>query len=47
VREEDLTSMNGLCSMKLEVVNAFVCSPAKAPENSLDDAKQGANSLGL
>jgi hypothetical protein len=33
--------------MKLIVVNAFLCSPATAPENSLHNTKQGANSLGL
>jgi hypothetical protein len=47
MREEDLASMNGLRSMKLAVVNAFLCSPTTTPENSLDDTKQGANSLGL
>jgi hypothetical protein len=46
-REEDLALMNGLRSMKLAVVNAFLCSSATAPENSLDDTKQGAYSLGL
>jgi hypothetical protein len=46
-REKDLTSMNGLCSMKLAVVNAFLCSTAMVLENSLDDTKQGATSLVL
>jgi hypothetical protein len=32
--------MNGLHLMKIEVVNVFRCSPATAPENSLDDTKQ-------
>jgi hypothetical protein len=47
VHEEDLASMNGLRSMKLVVVNAFVYSLATTPENILDDTKQGANSSGL
>jgi hypothetical protein len=46
-REEDLASMNGLRSMKLAVVNVFLCSPVIASENSLDDTKQGAKLLGL
>jgi hypothetical protein len=47
VHEEDLASMNGLRSIKLAVVNALLYSPATVPKNSLDDSKQGANSLGL
>jgi hypothetical protein len=47
VLEEDLASMNGLRSMKLAVVYAFLCSPATAPENSLDDTNQGVTSFGL
>jgi hypothetical protein len=39
--------MNGLRSINLAVVNAFLCSPATSPENSLDDTKQGVNSLEL
>jgi hypothetical protein len=46
-RDKDLVSMNSLCSMKLAVVNAFLCSPTMAPENILDDTKHGANLLGL
>jgi hypothetical protein len=46
-REEDLASKNGLRSVKLAVVNAFLCSPATTLENSVDDTKQGANSCGL
>jgi hypothetical protein len=33
--------------MKLAVVNAFLYFPATAPENSLDDTKQGVNLLVL
>jgi hypothetical protein len=33
--------------MKLAALNAFLCSSATSPENSFDDTKQGANSLGL
>jgi hypothetical protein len=40
VREEECASENCLHSMKLEVVNAFLCSPEIAPENSLDDTRQ-------
>jgi hypothetical protein len=39
--------MNSLSLIKLAVVNAFLCFSAPALENSLDDTKQGANSLGL
>jgi hypothetical protein len=45
--EDDLVSENCLCSWKLGVLNAFLCSSATAPENSLDDTKQCATSLGL
>jgi hypothetical protein len=40
VHEEDRASKNFLYSMKLAVVNAFLYSPATAPENSLDETKQ-------
>jgi hypothetical protein len=33
--------------MKLAVVNAFLCSPTMALENSLDDSKQGDTSFGF
>jgi hypothetical protein len=39
-REEYLASDNCLRLLKLAVVNAFLCSPAMAPENSLDNTKQ-------
>jgi hypothetical protein len=45
--EEDLASENGLRSMKLAVVNDFLCSPTMALENSLDDSKQGDTSFGF
>jgi hypothetical protein len=45
--EDGLVSANFLCSWKLVVVNAFLCSPATALENSPDDTKQCATSLGL
>jgi hypothetical protein len=38
--EENRVSKTCLHSMKLAVVNAFLCSPATAPENSLDDTKK-------
>jgi hypothetical protein len=38
--------MNGLHSMKIAVVNDFLCSPAKAPENILDDTKQRCQLIG-
>jgi hypothetical protein len=47
VHKEDLALMNCLRLMKLVVVNTFLCSPATTPKNSLDDTKQGANSLEL
>jgi hypothetical protein len=47
VCEEELASMNGLHLKKLAVMNAFLCAPATSPQSSLDDTKQGANSLGL
>jgi hypothetical protein len=47
VLEDDLALENGLHSRKLAIVNAFLCSPATAPENNLDDTKQCATSLGL
>jgi hypothetical protein len=43
---EELASMNGLRLMKLEVGNAFLCSPVAAPENSLDDTKQRCQLIG-
>jgi hypothetical protein len=39
-REEDRASENCLHSMKLVVVNDFLCSSATMLENSLDDTKQ-------
>jgi hypothetical protein len=47
VIEDDLASVYGLRSQKLTVVNAFLCSPAMAPEYSLDNTKQCPTSLGL
>jgi hypothetical protein len=43
---EELASMNGLRSMKLAAANAFLCSPAVVPENSLDDTKQRCQFVG-
>jgi hypothetical protein len=45
--EKSAASENSLRSRKLKVVNAFLCSPAMAPENILDHTKQCATLLGF
>jgi hypothetical protein len=45
--KNDFGVNKNLRSWKLAVVNAFLCSPATTPENSLDNTKQCATLLGL